>query len=231
MKKVCFAIAFASMMAICASCEKSGNEGEGGADASGAVDLGLSVKWASCNLGASSPYENGNYYAWGEITTKEKYVKETYRFYELREDAWEPYILKYNISSDYGHVDNKTQLDRADDAAHVILGGKWRIPTKQEWDELISNCTWEFIIKNRKEYLEFTSKKNGRSIIFPSAGTYDGKHGLIGVGDSGGYWSSSLYKNDPESAYALVWEEYEDIGSDYDGDYRYCGLSIRPIKD
>ncbi|MDY4512770.1 MAG: hypothetical protein SPE10_04900, partial [Paludibacteraceae bacterium] len=108
------------------------------------VDLGLSVKWATCNVGASKPEEYGNYYAWGETTTKSTYNWSTYKWCNGSKTT----LTKYNTSSSYGTVDNKTVLELADDAARANWGGAWRMPTDAEWTELRENCTWTWITKN-----------------------------------------------------------------------------------
>ena len=111
-----------------------------------AVDLGIvvdgkTIKWASFNLGASSPEEYGDYYAWGETAPKENYSWETYELYNGSEST----LTRYNNNSSYGTVDNKTEFkdyNYADDAARARLGGKWRMPTDAEWTELMTKCTW-----------------------------------------------------------------------------------------
>ena len=131
------------------------------------VDLGLSVKWATCNVGASKPEDNGNLYAWGETEVKEQYT--------MRTSKWgSPFSLKkYNINSEQGTVDNKTTLDLEDDVAHVTWGGNWRMPTREEMDELHDNCTWEWTTINGVNGYRVTSKKQGytnRSIFLPASG-------------------------------------------------------------
>ena len=177
MKRLFYAVSLLlGLSVVVSSCEKSttenGKDDEGGANASGVVDLGLSVKWASCNLGASTPLEYGDYYAWGEVSPKssDKYNFKYYRFSDegnvftfQGQDMCK--LTKYNTMSECGIVDNKTQLDPEDDAAHVKLGGKWRMPTKDEWEELYNNCTLSF--KKSDACLVLTSKKNGNSIILP----------------------------------------------------------------
>ena len=101
------------------------------------VDLGLSVKWATCNVGATTPEGYGNYYAWGETKPKSTYDWSTYKY--CNGDRYS--MTKYCTNSEYGIVDNKTTLELSDDAAHVNWGGSWRMPTKAEQDEL-NNCTW-----------------------------------------------------------------------------------------
>lgn len=111
------------------------------------VDLGLSVKWATFNLGATKPEEYGNYYAWGETEPKSEYSQQT-----------------------YAPIGNKTRLGPDDDAAHVLLGGKWRMPTRDEIIELAENCTRKDTVQNGVAGVLFTSKKNGNSIFIPFAG-------------------------------------------------------------
>ncbi|MBO5849722.1 MAG: hypothetical protein J6Q47_00385, partial [Paludibacteraceae bacterium] len=103
------------------------------------VDLGLSVKWATCNVGATRPEYFGNYYAWGETTPNTDYDWDNYKWCNGSSTT----MTKYCTDSDYGTVDNKTVLDKEDDAAAVNMGGSWRMPTLEEWTELIDNCTWE----------------------------------------------------------------------------------------
>lgn len=146
----------------------------------GAVDLGLSVKWAASNLGATSPEKSGDYYAWGELDPyyssiepsvvwkpgkSQGYCDESYKWEKTRVELWEEYA-KYNTK------DGKTVLDPEDDAAHVILGGNWRMPTNDEFEELEDNCKLSKAIYNGVLGLVFTSKKNNKSIFFPYNGHF-----------------------------------------------------------
>lgn len=106
-----------------------------------AVDLGLSVLWADRDLGADSPYEYGDYYAWGETETKLDYTWNNYRWSEGTNRT----LTKYNTRSDFGVVDNITRLEEGDDAAWVNTAGEWRIPTDDEITELRSQCTREWL--------------------------------------------------------------------------------------
>ena len=101
------------------------------------VNLGLSVKWATCNVGASSPEEYGDYFAWGEVEPKSIYDFSTYKYCNGSETT----LTKYNYSSSYGTVDNKTTLELSDDAARANWGGSWRMPTDAELTELREQCT------------------------------------------------------------------------------------------
>ena len=187
------------------------------------VDLGLpsGTKWATCNVGATKPEEYGNYYAWGETEPKTTYNWSTYKWCNGSAETQ----TKYNTSSIYGTVDNKTVLELADDAAHANWGGAWRMPTDAEWTELRENCTWTWTTKNGVNGYEVKSNINGNSIFLPAAGyRLDDDLGLAGGG--GYYWSSSLLTDYPYYA----WNVY--FISDYvngSNDYRHYGLSVRPV--
>ena len=151
-----------------------------------AIDLGLSVKWAMCNVGATAIEGCGDYFAWGETETKENYSWETYKWCNESENA----LTKYNINSDNGFVDNKTVLDMEDDVAHVRLGGHWRMPTDAEWTELREKCILSWTSKQGVSGIEVKGP-NGNSIFLPAAGhRYNTE--LRSAGSSGSYWSSSL---------------------------------------
>jgi hypothetical protein len=185
------------------------------------VDLGLSVKWATCNVGATKPEEYGDYFAWGETQPKDYYDWSTYKWCNGSYNT----LTKYNNSSSYGTVDNKTQLELSDDAARANWGGSWRMPTRAEQDELRENCTWTWTTQNGVNGYKVTSKKNGNSIFLPAAGCrYDSS--LYGAGSSGYYWSSSLYTDDPYYAYDLL---FDSVSVDWYGNYRYFGFTVRPV--
>ena len=188
------------------------------------VDLGLSVKWATCNVGATTPEEYGDYFAWGETSTKTTYNWSTYKYCNGSDDT----MTKYCVDSNFGTVDNKTTLELTDDAAHVNWGGKWRMPTKAEQDELrnTSNCTWTWTTQNGVKGYKVTSKKNGNSIFLPAAGWryYDT---LFNAGSYGYYWSSSL-----STSYSLYacrvffnssYVDWDKVGS------RFYGQSVRAV--
>ena len=149
------------------------------------VDLGLpsGLKWAICNVGAATPKEAGNYYAWGETKPKTTYSWSTYKWCKRSEST----LTKYNTSSDYGTVDNKTVLDLEDDAAAVNWGGQWRMPTDAEWRELLTNCTW-----TKTSSGNIVTGPNGNYITLPCGGDFmDDK--CYNSGRYGYYWSSNLY--------------------------------------
>ena len=191
-----------------------------------AVDLGLSVKWATCNLGASRPEDYGNYYAWGETKTKRNYGYKTYKFCKMSEDA----LTRYNTEPDYGEVDDKTVLDLEDDVAHVKLGGNWRMPTFAECRELINNCTWERIQINGVNGFNVTGP-NGASIFLPAAGYREGH--LFAAGDDGHYWSSSLSWELPNNAYFFsFYSSFFGSGLpkvDNGQSNRHYGYTVRPV--
>ena len=176
---------------------------------SGAVDLGLRVYWASCNVGASKPEEYGDYYAWGETSTKSDYSWSTYKLCRGGEDT----LTKYCSDSSFGIVDNKTRLALSDDVAHAALGGKWRMPTKTEYEELTKNCTVKWTMMNGVQGMMFTSKKNGKSIFLPAAG-FGGGTGLDNASTFGVYWSSSLNSSFPYRAWSLYFYS-DNVGTGY----------------
>lgn len=184
------------------------------------VDMGLSVKWATCNVGATKPEDFGDHFAWGETEPKSIYDWSTYKHCNGSETT----LTKYCTDSYYGIVDNKTILEMSDDAAPANWGGCWRMHTEAELTELCEQCTWTWTTRNGVQGYKVTSKKNGNSIFLPAAGV-DGIS-LYGAGSVGYYWSSSLYTGNPYRACSL----YFDIGSvsRYYND-RAAGQPVRPV--
>ena len=179
------------------------------------VDLGLpsGLKWATCNVGASSPEDYGYYYAWGETSTKGDYSWSTYEWF----DNFTRTVTKYKAD----------ELDPSDDAARANWGGYWRLPTKKEFEELREHCTWEWTTQNSHKGYKVTSKKNGQSIFLPAAGWRLGADDYS-VGSYGYYWSSSPIESDASYAYYLYfYEDYHNV----DWGYRYCGHSVRPVLE
>ncbi len=189
------------------------------------VDLGLpsGTKWATCNVGADSPEEYGDYFAWGETTPKSTYNLSTYKWCKGDYDTQ----TKYCTDSSYGTVDNKAILDLSDDAAYVNWGTSWRMPTKAEQDELIntSYTTWTWTTQNGVKGYKVTSKINGNSIFLPAAGCRDDS-GLGDAGSHGYYWSSSLYTSISYDAYYLGFR-WSNVGSYRN--HRYYGQSVRAV--
>lgn len=183
-----------------------------------AIDLGLSVKWGSCNLGASKPEEFGNYYAWGETEPKDDYSRETYKFLET-DPVGRIYYTKYCSQ------DRLTELKAEDDAATIALGGKWRMPTGDELKELVDKCTWTLTSQNDvKGYL--VTGPNGNSIFLPGAGMrgYTDVHYL----GEPNYWSSSVFTNNGTDIWCI---QINDNKIWFSGTLRWYGYSIRPVTD
>ncbi len=195
-----------------------------------AIDLGLSVRWASCNLGAVSALDFGHYYAWGETNPKERYALPTYMLANKYDDDLEyPNLTKYCDNAkdgDNGFVDNKTVLEPEDDAATVNWCEKWRMPTDAEWTELRENCTWTWEMQGSHSGYRVTSKTNSNSIFLPAAG-YRIRTIFDAVSKSGHYWSSSLMEGHCITAKEFRFTETYMYGSNT---YRYGGLSIRPVR-
>lgn len=181
------------------------------------VDLGLSVKWATCNVGASSFTDYGDYFAWGETEPKEDYSWKTYMWCNGSSET----INKYGKSSDYVFV-----LESLDDAATVNWGEKWRMPTIAELQELENNCTWEWKIINGVNGYKITAKNNNW-IFLPVAGYRGGTSGG-GVGSGGGYWSSTVDESFSRHAYGLYFNSSRK-GTRYN--LRYYGHTVRPVSD
>ena len=193
--------------------EDNGSGGKGTVDGYEYVDLGLSVKWATCNVGASKPEDYGGYYAWGETSEKTKYSEDTY--------SYGTYMNPVNIGSDI----KGTKYD----VAHEKWGIKWRMPTEKEFSELYSNCTIKKVTKNSVEGYEFTGN-NGQSIFLPAAG-YKFINDLHDVGCY--YWSSNVSSKDLGMAQCLdvSSNSYNKVTYNVSGLTRLTGCSIRPVTD
>lgn len=188
------------------------------------VDLGLSVKWATCNVGASKPEDYGDYYAWGETTTKSDYSWDTYKWCKGTYDT----MTKYCTDSDNGTVDNRTTLTSSDDVATVKWGSKWRMPTKEEMKELDKDCTWTWTTQNGVRGMKVKGP-NGNSIFLPAAG-FRLHTILYSRGQIGSYWSATLYEYGSSVAYYLDFNSVN--GSDWDSWHmRLYGRSVRPVTE
>ena len=196
------------------------------------VDLGLSVNWATCNIGSSYPEEFGDYYAWGEVETKTNYSAGTYKFRTSGNTGESLIVSKYNVKSAKGVVDNKTSLDMEDDVAHVKWGGDWRMPTHSEQEELINNCTSILTTLNGVNGILFTSKIEGytdKSIFLPAAGYYSS---TIRGWESGSrllYWSRDLETDKIYDSYYINYDSENDPVLSSKGGVRFYGKSIRPV--
>ncbi len=165
------------------------------------VDLGLpsGTLWAACNVGAPSPFESGNYYAWAETSAKENYDWSTYTY--RIESGSRNLLTKYCVDGNYGTADGVTELESSDDAASVNRGTHWQMPDSAQFAELINEeyttCVWKRF--GSVTGLLIKSKMNGNSIFLPAVGR-EVSADTIGSGVGGYYWSRSLYSNDCNSA-------------------------------
>ena len=198
-------------------------------DPSSYVNLGLptGTLWATCNVGASNPEDSGNYFAWGETEPYDENGKTTF--------TWETYkwckgsnttITKYCTKSDYGYegfIDNKTELDLDDDAAYVNCGPAWRMPSKEQLNELRTKCTWTWTVKNNVNGYEVKGQ-NGNSIFLPVTGYYQSSLDDTGQGF---YRSRTLYEDQPSRTWYL---SFNSVSSMTDGYGRTRGLPVRPVR-
>lgn len=190
------------------------------------VDLGLpsGTLWATCNVGINSPEDYGDYFAWGETTPKEYYYWNTYKWCNGSKNA----MTKYCANSDYGYngfTDGKTELDLEDDAACVNWGPSWRMPSVEQQQELVDNCTWTWTTCDGVNgYL--VAGPNGNTIFLPASGRRWG--GALETGTYGFYWSRTLRTDDSRYAYILNFIS----GNVYWGksNYRYDGFVVRAVR-
>ena len=204
----------------------------------GAADLGIvmtrtdgttyKLYWAKSNLSdkglCANPEDYGDHYAWGETEPKER-ESESWSTYKFGTSESGPFS-KYNTNSSYGTVDNKTILEPEDDVAHVKLGGKWRMPTDAEWEELRTKCTWTWVTNYNGSGINgrLVKAPNGKSIFLPAC-----ESGLYVAGLFGFYWSSSLRTDGPNCAWFVYFDN--DLVERSSGYYR-CGVqSVRPVSE
>lgn len=226
----------------------------------GSVDLGMRITredgsryvlyWSTCNLGASVPEGNGDYYTWGDTEThysdghglddpcrdwregKEAgYVYSTYKWFDGK-NYTKYYTYRENDDAEF--VDNLTELQRGenpgetvDDVARARLGGGWRLPTDLEWTLLRTECVWTWTTRSGMNGYEVKSRVNDNSIFIPAAG-YRYSIGLPSVGKMGIYWSSSLAPHSPINAFVVFFRDDTVVK---DLNYRYYGLSVRPVTE
>ena len=189
------------------------------------VDLGLpsGTLWATCNVGASAPEEAGDLYAWGETETKENYSWGTYKWCDGDDcSSSNQTLTKYCDRTGYGTADGKLSLELEDDVAHVKWGGGWHIPTVDELQELVDNCTVEEITLNAgsvTQGFKFTGA-NGNSIILPYGGYWNG---TTFRSNKFYYWTSNI-KNKYGTQASVLQSTLKMAGG-----YRYRGCSVRPV--
>ena len=188
-----------SLLAIAISLNAYGQNSINGHEC---VDLGLSVLWATCNVGASNPSDNGSYFAWGETSTKSEYTKENSKTYNLK-------IGKIGGNASY-------------DAARVQWGYPWRLPTKAEMKELLNKCQWQWMTQDGKNGYKITGP-NGNSIFLPAAGRWMGAH-LVNEDNFSFYWSSN--PDGKKHAKSIFCHGIYQYINEW---VRYDGCSIRPV--
>ena len=193
------------------------------------VDLGLPscTQWATCNIGANSPEEYGGYFAWGETNTKGDYSWSTYTYCNGSYST----LTKYCNNGSYGYngfTDTLTELELSDDAAYVNWGSDWRMPSKEQFQELVNSSytSTEWTTQNGVYGRKITSKTNGMSIFLPAAG-YRSNTSLNSTSSNGVYWSRTLYVN-TRYACPLSLNSSNINTSSY---YRYYGESVRPVRN
>lgn len=194
------------------------------------VDLGLpsGLKWAKCNVGATSETENGLFFQWGETTTDTDYTWATYKYWNSTSST----LKKYNTSTSYGeNTDGMSTLRSEDDAARVNMGGDWRMPTQAEFQELLDNTNKEWTQVNGVNGYKFTSKKDTSNYIFiPATERYSNVSTYM-QDISYSIWSSSLNTTTPRYAWGLSFNSrYIKAEEEYTCTYdRSNGLAVRGV--
>lgn len=212
------------------------------------VDLGLTsgLLWAKCNLGTTDPTKLGDYYAWGETSTKKKYYSDNYKHFKIDGGIK---VLKYN------EKDGKTVLDLNDDAARANIGAGYRIPTKEDWEELLEDCKWEAVTTTLSEIIDPSQTKviarwkvtgpSGNSIVLPMTSGFRGDGWGVQPDNDTYYTTANLYPADElsdkdkyQKAVALTWPMFAKETSSggfkepsFKSIYRDFGVVIRPVFD
>lgn len=185
-----------------------------------AIDLGLSIRWASCNIGATAPEENGNFYAWGDTLTRSSFTWGTYPYSGTSTNT----MTKYCTRAANGTVDNRSTLIAFDDAAYINWGETWRMPTWAEWNELITQCTWKETTINNVSVWQVTGP-NGNSIYLPKTGYKVNSSVTAGCY----YWSSTLNtaNSNDQCNRALYINAANRSGAMYG--LRFVGMPVRAV--
>ena len=215
------------------------------------VDLGLDsgLLWAKCNMGTTDPTQPGDYYAWGETSTKKKYYSDNYKHYKTDEYGYIKKILKYN------EEDSKEVLELEDDAANAYLGAGYRIPTKEDWEELLEDCKWEAVTTTLPEIVDPSQTKaiarwkvtgpNGNSIVLPTTSGFKADGWGVQPDYDIYYTTANLYpaeklsdKDKYKKAVALTWPMFaketssEGIEEPSFKSIKRCyGIVVRPVFD
>ena len=210
------------------------------------VDLGLpsGTLWATCNVGADSPEEYGDYFAWGETEPKDIYDWPYYKwahwvidtisdhYIKIVEETWFKYYFRNWTGNGHVEGDGKTVLDPEDDAAYVNWGSKWRMPTLEQFQELLDKCDWQWTKRNGVNG-QLVTGPNGKSIFLPAAGGRTNR--LYNDGICGYYWSRTLCSPDilrieaadQNHAYILFVDDWR---SEVWYDVRYDGQAVRAVR-
>ena len=212
---------------VAAGCTKH-NGGNGAYKGHDYVDLGLpsGTMWATCNVGAESPDQYGDYFAWGETQSKTTYSEINY----IYSHGGYNQLTKYCSQSDFGFdgfTDDLTTLESSDDAATSNWGEGWSTPTNKQWVELLTKCSHSWTTRNGVKGCLFTGR-NGNTIFLPAASSRSDEDSR-NVGDDGSYWSSSLNKGFPEYAKGFKFIISFDDCDLYDDLGRCSGRSVRPV--
>lgn len=212
------------------------------------VDLGLDsgLLWAKCNMGTTDPTQPGDYYAWGETSTKKKYYSDNYKHFKVKSNIE---VLKYN------EKDGKEVLELEDDAANAYLGVGYRIPTKEDWEELLEDCEWEAVTTTLPEIVDPSQKKviarwkvtgpNGNSIVLPTTSGFKADGWGVQPDYDIYYTTANLYPAEKLSdeykyrkAVALTWPMFaketlseciEELS--FKSIFRDYGVVVRPVFD
>lgn len=220
-------ITFLTLLICLASCDKHTY-----------IDLGLpsGTLWATCNIGAHSPSDYGDYYAWGENKVKSKYTWSTYKFVNTKAEVSYGFLVKYHLTKycndsiygDSGFIDKKTQLEPSDDVSYIKWGEDWSIPTKAQWEELLDNCIWKAVNKNGKNCYQVMGP-NHNTIYLPASGFCDTlpkyKEGY------GRYWANSIELGRVNRSYYAWALDFNEISRGMVISDRYKGYAIRPVKN
>lgn len=191
------------------------------------LDLPSGTLWATCNMGASNPEEYGDYYAWGETTIKSEYTWNTYIYCKGTDITLTKYCTRTSDGFN-SFYDGLTILQPEDDVALANWGPSWRMPTKEQFEELIhnDNTAQSRIYLNNVMGLKITSLRNGNSIFLPDV-NFRGYYRPYDIDEeNGSYWSCSLRNSSPSTAYYLAITSHGYINDVY----RSCGLHIRPVR-
>ena len=212
-----------------AGCKKESISVSGSYNGHDYIDLGLpsGTLWATCNVGAESPDQYGDYFAWGETTPKTTYNWSNYQYSNGDYNQ----LTKYCSQSDFGFngfTDDLKTLHADDDAATANWGEGWSTPTYKQWVELLSKCSHTWTVRNGVNGCLFTAR-NGNSIFLPAASSrMDDDYRL--TGDDGSYWSSSLNKSYPDGAKGFKFIISYDDCDLYDDLSRSSGRSVRAVR-